>query len=70
MHAGRSNWPKIVGLAPADMADSIIPTKKIRSKQPRLSAGTTPIYFELALLYVQGKSSVFVSTFSFYLRFL
>jgi hypothetical protein len=47
--------PKIVGLAPADMArlpPSIIPTKIFfSSKQPHLSAGTTYTYFELALLY-------------------
>jgi hypothetical protein len=65
----QADWPKIVRLAPADMArlpHSIITKKNIfSSKQPCLSDGTTPRYFELDLLYI-GKSSVFISTFSFY----
>jgi hypothetical protein len=60
--------PKIVGLAPADMArlpPSIFPTKIFSSsKQTRLSAGTTYTYFEPALLY-KGNHPFLGSTFSF-----
>jgi hypothetical protein len=38
MHAGRTNWPKIVGRLPP----SIITKNIVSSKQPRLSTGTTP----------------------------
>jgi hypothetical protein len=49
MHAGRSNWPLNRGVSPvakARLPPAII-TKKINSKQPSMSAGTTPTYFEL-----------------------
>jgi hypothetical protein len=46
----QADWPKIVRLAPADMArlpPSIITKKNIfGNKQPCLSDGTTPRYFE------------------------
>jgi hypothetical protein len=42
MHAGRSKWPKIVDLAPADMEFHSSNKTMFSSKQPRLSAGTTP----------------------------
>jgi hypothetical protein len=53
--------PKIVGLAPADMArlPSSIITKKISSKQPSPWDGTAPMYFELALLYKENRLFLF-----------
>jgi hypothetical protein len=61
--------PKIVWLAPADMA-TLSPFHNyknvflVENNPVSQSAGTTPICFELNLLYVQGKLSVF-STVSF-----
>jgi hypothetical protein len=67
MHAGRSNWPKIVGLAPDDMSTPFIgnSSKNIfSSKQPRLPAGTTPA---LNLpCFTREIVCFFISAFSFY----
>jgi hypothetical protein len=53
--------PKIMGLAPADVAiphPSIMPI--VVHKQPRLSAGTTYTFFELALLHKGNRHFLLV----------
>jgi hypothetical protein len=62
MHAGRLNWPKNRGVAPADMAFHNSNKNIFESnKQPRLSVWTTPTF---NLPYFKREIVVFYFTFS------
>jgi hypothetical protein len=51
--------PKIVALAPARLPQFHNYKNIFSSKQPSLSAGTAPTYFELALLYKEENRLLF-----------